>query len=59
MLLPLLVPVVIAGASGDRAAARAGRQQADDLGRWLPLLSLYDAVFVLLSVAVFDFLLED
>ena len=32
---------------------------AEDLGRWLGLLSLYDVVFVLLSVAVFDFLLED
>ena len=31
----------------------------EDLGRWLLLLTLYDVVFVLLSVAVFDFLLED
>ena len=37
------------------------RQQAgpEDLARWLSLLTLYDVVFVLLSVAVFDFLLED
>jgi hypothetical protein len=37
------------------------RQDAgpEDLDRWLGLLSLYDVVFVLLSVAVFDFLLED
>ena len=32
---------------------------AEDLGRWLGLRSLYDVVFALLSVAVFDFLLED
>ena len=37
------------------------RQNAgpEDLGRWLLVLTLYDVVFVLLSVAVFDFLLED
>ena len=29
------------------------------LGRWLGLLTLYDVVFVLVSIAVFDFLLED
>ena len=34
-------------------------QGAEDMGRWLGLLTLYDVVFVLLSVAVFDFLLED
>ena len=28
-------------------------------GRWLGLLTLYDVVFVLLAVAVFDYLLED
>ena len=32
---------------------------ADRLGRWLGFLTLYDVVFVLLSVAVFDYLLED
>ena len=32
---------------------------ADRLGHWLGLLTLYDVVFVLLSVAVFDYLLED
>src|ERR687893_624266 len=34
-------------------------QGPEDLGRWLGLLTLYDVVFVLLSVAVFDYLLED
>jgi hypothetical protein len=31
----------------------------EDIGRWLGLLALYDGVFVLLAVAVFDYLLED
>ena len=58
LLLPLLVPLLIAGASATEPLLRVA-QQAEDLGRWLVLLSLYDLVFVLLSVAVFDFLLED
>jgi heme exporter protein B len=58
LLLPLLMPVLIACA---QATEPLLRQDAgpEDLGRWLGLLSLYDVVFVLLSVAVFDFLLED
>ena len=58
LLLPLLMPVLIACA---QATEPLLRQDAgpEDLGRWLSLLSLYDVVFVLLSVAVFDFLLED
>jgi heme exporter protein B len=58
LLLPLLMPVLIACA---QATEPLLRQDAgpEDLGRWMGLLSLYDVVFVLLSVAVFDFLLED
>jgi len=58
LLLPLLVPLLIACA---QATEPLMRQDAgtEDLGRWLSVLTLYDVVFVLLSVAVFDFLLED
>jgi heme exporter protein B len=58
LLLPLLVPVLIACAQATEPLFRQDAV-AEDLGRWLGLLSLYDVVFVLLSVAVFDFLLED
>lgn len=58
MLLPLLVPVIIAGASASEPLL-APAQQPEDLGRWLAMLSLYDLVFVLISLAVFDYLLED
>jgi heme exporter protein B len=58
LLLPLLVPLVIAGASATEPLL-AGAQEAEDLGKWLLFLLLYDSVFVLVSVAVFDFLLED
>ena len=58
MLLPLLVPVLIAAANAtkpllERVAA------PEDLGKWLGFMGIFDIVFVLLSVAVFDYLLED
>jgi heme exporter protein B len=58
LLLPLLVPLLIGAA---KATEPLFRQQAatDHLGRWLGLLSLYDVVFLLLAVGVFDYLLED
>jgi heme exporter protein B len=58
LLLPLLVPVLIACAQATEPLLRPD-QGPEDLGRWLGLLTLYDVVFVLLSVAVFDYLLED
>ena len=58
LLLPLLVPVLIAAASATQPLLEQAAQ-ADDLGRWLGLMGLYDTVFVLIAVAVFDYLLED
>jgi heme exporter protein B len=58
LLLPLLVPVVIAGAEGTEPLF-TGAQSPHELGKWLGLLGLYDMVFLLVSIAVFDFLLED
>ena len=58
LLLPLLVPLLIACAQATEPFLRQDGGP-EDLGRWLGLLTLYDVVFVLLSVAVFDFLLED
>ena len=58
LLLPLYVPLLIAAARGTEPLFR-GAQGTEDLGRWLGLLTLYDVVFVLLSVAVFDYLIED
>jgi heme exporter protein B len=58
LLLPLLAPVLIACAEATEPLLRLN-QAPEDLGRWLGLLTLYDVVFVLLSVAVFDYLLED
>jgi heme exporter protein B len=58
LLLPMLVPLLIACAQATEPFLRT-LQGPEDLGRWLGLLTLYDVVFVLLSVAVFDYLLED
>jgi heme exporter protein B len=58
LLLPLLVPVVIAGASASEPLLSL-KPAAEDLGKWLAVLGLYDVVFVLVSIGVFDYLLED
>ncbi len=58
MLLPLLVPVIIAAASATEPLL-GQTARTEDLGQWVAVLSLYDAVFMLISLAVFDFLLED
>jgi heme exporter protein B len=57
-LLPLLVPIVIAGASASEPLLVAP-QGPDGLGGWLAFLALYDVVFMLIALAVFDFLVED
>jgi heme exporter protein B len=58
LALPLLVPIVIAGARATSPLLSAGHAGALG-GRWLALLALYDLVFGLIAYAVFDFLLED
>ena len=58
LLLPLLVPVLIAAARATEPflTSHAGPHQ---LAKWLGFLGVYDTVFLLLAVAVFDYLLED
>ncbi|MEA2386452.1 MAG: heme exporter protein [Thermoleophilaceae bacterium] len=58
LLLPMLVPVIIAAARATEPLLAAG-QSPDDLAKWLGFLALYDVVFVLVSIAVFDYLLDD
>lgn len=58
MALPLLLPIVIAGAQASAPLfAQAGAEALP--GRWLVTLGLYDVIFGLIALAVFDFLLED
>ncbi len=56
--LPLLIPLVIAGASASSPLLAAGGAESVPL-KWLAILGLYDLVFGLIAYAVFDFLLED
>ena len=59
LLLPLLVPVMIAaGAAAEPLLAEAG-PSFDGFGKWIAVLALYDLVFVAVGYAVYDFLLED
>jgi heme exporter protein B len=58
LLLPLLVPLLIAAAKATEPLLRV-QATPEHLGRWLGVLSLYDVVFLLLAIGVFDYLLED
>lgn len=59
ILLPLLVPIVIAAAGAAEPVLAAGGPEFDRFGTWLAVLGLYDSVFALVGYAVFDYLLED
>ena len=57
LTLPLLVPVVLAGARALSPVLAA--HHGEPATKWLLLLGLYDLVFGLVAFAVFDFLLAD
>ena len=59
ILLPLLVPLVIAASGAAQHLLDAGGPAYDGYGKWMAVLGLYDLVFLLVGYAVFDFLLED
>ena len=59
ILLPLLVPLMIAATGAAEPLLDAGGPAYDRFGTWLAVLGLYDLVFLLIGYAVFDFLLED
>ena len=59
LLLPLLVPVMIAAAGAAEPLLAAGGPEYDRFGTWLAVLGLYDVIFLAVGYAVYDFLLED
>ncbi len=59
VLLPLVVPLMIATTEISRRLLEAGGPSYGKFGAWLAVLGLYDLVFCLVGYAVFDFLLED
>ena len=58
MTLPLLIPVAIAAARATSPLLLESGAAALP-GRWLAVLGLYDLIFGLVALAIFDFLLED
>jgi heme exporter protein B len=58
LLLPLLVPLVIAAAAATKPLLSIPLETAG-VWKWMAVLALYDAVFGLLAYALFDFVVED
>jgi heme exporter protein B len=59
VLLPLLVPVMIAAGSAAEPLLAAQGPDYGGIGKWLGFLALYDMTFIAVGFAVYDFLLED
>jgi heme exporter protein B len=59
ILLPLLVPPMIAAAKASESLLAAGGPSYGGLGGWLAVLALYDLTFTAVGYAVFDFVVED
>jgi len=59
ILLPLIVPAMIAAAGAGRHLLAVGGPSYEQYGTWLAVLGLYDLVFLLIGWAAFDFLIED
>lgn len=58
MTLPLFIPLMI-GAAGATRPLLDAVPHVDELTRWLTLIGLYDAIFVLVAIAVFEYILGD
>jgi heme exporter protein B len=59
MLLPLLVPLMIAAGAAAEPLLAAGGPDYDGVAKWVGTLALYDLTFLLVGYAVYDFLVED
>lgn len=59
LLLPLVVPVMIAAGGAAEPLLAAGGPAYDEVGKWGAVLAVYDLTFVAVGYAVYDFLLED
>lgn len=59
VLLPLLVPLMIAAAGACEPLLAAGEPEYEGVGTWVLTMALYDLLFVLVGYATYEFLLED
>jgi heme exporter protein B len=59
LLFPVQVPVILATVKTTGAAIRVPGLDPPEVGHWLGLLIAFDALFLALSVMLFDFAIED
>lgn len=59
VLLPLLVPLMIAAAGASEPLLAAGGPEFNGVGQWVLTMALYDLLFLLVGYATYEFLLED
>ena len=59
LLFPIQVPVILATVKTTGAAVRVPGTEAPDVGQWLGLLVAFDALFLSLSVLLFEYVIEE
>jgi heme exporter protein B len=59
LLFPIQVPVILATVRSTSAAIRVPGLDPPDIGQWLGLLVAFDALFLGLSVLLFDYAIEE
>jgi heme exporter protein B len=59
LLFPVQVPVILATVKSTGAAIRVPGLDPPDVGQWLGLLVAFDALFLGLSVVLFDYAIEE
>jgi heme exporter protein B len=59
LLFPVQVPVILATVKSTGAAIRVPGLEPPEVGNWLSLLIGFDALFVALSVILFDYAIEE
>jgi heme exporter protein B len=59
LLFPIQVPVILATVKTTGAAVQVPGSEPSDVGQWLGLLVAFDALFLSLSVLLFEFVIEE
>lgn len=59
LLFPIQVPVILATVKTTAAAIYVPGQAPPEIGQWLGLLLAFDAIFLSLSVVLFDFAIDE
>src|SRR6266550_3260379 len=59
LLFPIQIPVILATVKSTGAAIRVPGLDPPELGQWLGLLVAFDALFISLSVLLFEFAIEE